>query len=123
MLNLPYADEYFDSILAFHSIYHTDYLGLKRVISEIRRVLKKDGEVFLTLNSKENDEWTSSSYEKIDQYTLLKDEATEKDVPHTYLSYDEVIELITDFEILKIQQIFDYWENKKRAHFFINCKK
>ena len=123
MLNLPYHDGYFDCILAFHSIYHTDYLGLRRVVSEIKRVLKKDGEIFITLNSKENDAWTSSNHEKVDQYTLLQDETTEENVPHTYLSYQEVLELIADFETLKIQQIFDYWADKKHAHFFINCKK
>ena len=30
MLNLPYDDEIFDCVLAFHAIYHTDLIGLKR---------------------------------------------------------------------------------------------
>ena len=123
MIYMPFEDGLFDCLLAFHSIYHTDYQGLEKVVSEINRVLTQGGEIFLTLNSKENDAWNSHTYEHIDQFTLLKDETTEKDVPHTYLSYQEVLDLLTDFKILKIQQIFDYWENKKHAHFFIRCRK
>jgi len=123
MINLPYDDEYLDCILAFHSVYHTDYEGLKNVVSKIGRVLKQGGELFITLNSKENDAWTSDVYKKIDQYTLLKDETTEENVPHTYLSYEEVLGLLKSFKTLKIQQIFNYWGGKKHAHFFINCRK
>ena len=121
MLSLPYEDDCFDCILAFHSIYHTDYEGLKTVVSEIKRVLGKGGEIFLTLNSKESDAWKSPSHKKIDQYTIVKDETTEENVPHTYLSYGEVLDLLKDFSLSKIQQIFDYWGDKKHAHFFISC--
>jgi ubiquinone/menaquinone biosynthesis C-methylase UbiE len=57
MLTLPYETKYFDCLLAFHSIYHTDYVGLKKIISEMRRVTKKDGQLFVTFNSKDSDAW------------------------------------------------------------------
>ncbi|MFC1532845.1 class I SAM-dependent methyltransferase [Thermodesulfobacteriota bacterium] len=123
MLNLPYDNNFFDCLLAFHSIYHTDFEGLGKVIYEIGRVLKKNGEMFITLNSKENDAWKIFSDRKIDEYTLIKTEGPEVDVPHTYLDYDDVLRLLINFEILKIQQIFDYGENRKHAHFFIKCAK
>ena len=122
MLNLPYDDNFFDCLLAFHSIYHTDYYGLKKVVSEIQRVLKKNGEIYITLNSKESDAWITFLDKRIDNYTLIKTEAGETDVPHTYLDYDDATRLLSDFKILKIQQIFDY-HKRKYAHFFILCKK
>ena len=30
MLELPYENKTFDCVVAFHSIYHTDYNGLKK---------------------------------------------------------------------------------------------
>ena len=41
MLNLPYEDKQFDCILCRNVISHTDTEGLKQVINQIRRVLKK----------------------------------------------------------------------------------
>ena len=71
MLSLPYETNSFDCLLAFHSIYHTDYGGLTKVISEISRVTKKDGDIFITLNSKDSDAWGLYSDKRIDEYTLL----------------------------------------------------
>jgi SAM-dependent methyltransferase len=71
MLSLPYEDNYFDCILAYHSIYHTDSMGIKQVIAEIFRVLKKDGEALLTFNSKNNPSFTKNIHRKIDENTVL----------------------------------------------------
>ena len=123
MLELPYKDKSFDGIVAFHAIYHTDYKGLEKVISEIHRVLKENGGLYLTLNSKEGHAWKIHAARRIDDYTLLKTEGPEIDVPHTYLSYEDVLQVLKKFRINKIQQIFDYWGDRKHAHFFIECSK
>jgi SAM-dependent methyltransferase len=123
MLNLPYASAYFDCLLAFHSIYHTDYTGLTRIIAEIYRVTRPSGEIFITLNSKEADAWNLYSQRRIDEYTLLKTEWAEVDVPHTYLEYKDILILLKDFQILKIQQIFDYEEDRRHAHFFVTASR
>ncbi|MBN2532739.1 MAG: methyltransferase domain-containing protein [Spirochaetales bacterium] len=126
MLDLPYDDDFFDCVLGFHSIYHTDYEGLQKVISGIYRIVKKGGELFITLNSKESDVWQQYGQyadKKIDEYTLIKTETAETAVPHTYLDYKEVLELLSGFSIIRIQQIFDYFEDRKHAHFFITCRK
>jgi len=123
MLTLPYESAFFDCVLAFHSIYHTDYSGLGKVLSEISRVTKKDGQIFITLNSKDSDAWAIYADRRIDAYTLLKTEGPEVDVPHTYLDYVDVGHLMKEFQIQKIQQIFDYWEGRKHAHFYVTAKK
>jgi ubiquinone/menaquinone biosynthesis C-methylase UbiE len=123
MLTLPYESGYFDCVLAFHSIYHTDYAGLVKVLSEIHRVTKKDGQVFVTFNSKESAAWTLFSDRKINEYTLYKTEGPEVDVPHTYVEYADVLNLMKEFEILKIQQIIDYMEDRKHAHFFVTARR
>ena len=123
MLSLPYDDAFFDCVLAFHSIYHTDYKGLSKVLSEIRRVLCEGGEAYITLNSKESDEWRLLEEAKIDDFTLMKTEPGDVDLPHTYLSYEEVMQVLARFTIVQVQQIFDYGETKKHAHFHIKLQK
>lgn len=57
MLQLPYEDETFDCIFCWNVISHTDTEGVKRAISEIRRVLKPGGECYLTFGSKSTWGW------------------------------------------------------------------
>lgn len=45
------------------------------------------------------------------------------DVPHTYLEYKDIVNLLKDFQILKIQQIFDYEEDRRHAHFFVTASR
>lgn len=53
MLTLPYEDKSVDCILCRNVISHTDTKGVNQAVSEIKRVLKTDGECYLTLGSKE----------------------------------------------------------------------
>lgn len=48
-------------IIAYHVVYHTDTEGFIKSLREIMRVLKRSGELFVTLNSK-----NSLSYHNID---------------------------------------------------------
>jgi SAM-dependent methyltransferase len=123
MLELPYADEYFDSILAFHSIYHTDMQGLLNVIREMRRVLVDGGEIFLTLNSKRSSSFRNPTNKIIDEHTIVKTEGLEKDIPHTFVDYDDIKMMLDDFQKIKIQQIEDIFEDFSGWHYFILIKK
>lgn len=123
MLSLPYRENTFDCLLAIHTVYHTDMLGLRKVIKNIYNILKPNGEAFVTFNSKENDSWKKYASRQIDRNTLIKTEEAEIDVPHTYLDYTEVVKLLKKFKIIRIQQIFNYWNNQKYAHFFVLIKK
>ena len=52
MLELSYDDSSFDCILCRNVISHQDTLGVEQIIKELYRVLKDNGEVYLTLGSK-----------------------------------------------------------------------
>ncbi|MBQ6510813.1 class I SAM-dependent methyltransferase [Candidatus Saccharibacteria bacterium] len=54
MLNLPYKNQGFDCIYCRNVISHTDTNGMKKIVSELKRVLRKDEECYLTLGSKES---------------------------------------------------------------------
>ena len=128
MLCLPYEDEQFDSIYCKNVISHTDTEGVKKVIKELYRVLKKQGECYLTLSSKETWGFKQESWPLIDENTKIRmEEGPEYKVPHFYVDYDLINELFADFIIIKVYQVIDYYEkdNKtfKSYHYHVLIKK
>jgi len=123
MLEIPFKNDTFDCVLGFLSITHTDYAGLKKLVSKITDMLKKSGRIYVTFNSKNSPAFLEKSNVKIDDYTIIKTRGLEKDIPHTYLEYNDVIKLLVNFNILKVQQIYDYYENRTSIHFFVEAEK
>lgn len=111
MLELPYEDNKFDCIICRNVISHTDTEGIKKVISEIYRVLKKYGECYLTLGSKDTWGFKQESWPLIDENTRLRmEKGPEYKVPHFYVDYELAHKLFKAFEIINIYQVIDYYE-------------
>ena len=105
MLDLPYDNESFDCILCRNVIAHTDTNGMRRVVSELRRVLRPGGECYLTLGSK-NAWGFQQDWPMVDENTKLRmEEGPEWKVPHFYADYDLVQELFKSFKIESIEHI------------------
>lgn len=108
MIALPYPDNSFDCVFVYHSISHADTEGIKKVISEIERVLKQDGVLYTSMCSKESWEFSKSGFPKIDENTVLKKEdGPENNVPHFYADIDDILSLFHNFDIDRIRHI-DY---------------
>ena len=99
MLSLPYHNNSFDCIFAYHVISHTDSLGINKIMSEIERVLKPNGEVYLTFCSKESTEYIESWFPKLDNSTLICQDEAEKGIPHYYVDLNDLKYLLTNFNI------------------------
>ena len=114
MIELPYEDNSIDCILCRNVISHTDTEGMKKIIKELKRVLRKNGECYLTLGSKDTWGFKQEDWPLIDPNTRLRmEEGPEYEVPHFYADYDLIEELFSDFDILDIYQIVDYYGDKK----------
>lgn len=103
MLNLPFRDNSFDCIIAYHVIYHTDTAGFQAALEEIRRVLRPDGELFLTLISKNTWSYEQSDRKKgIDANTLLRNEnETGEDIPHFFADLEDIKRFCINFEFIR----------------------
>jgi ubiquinone/menaquinone biosynthesis C-methylase UbiE len=123
MVSLPYKDSEFDCILAFHSIYHQDDEGIRKVISEIKRVLKPGGEAFVTFNSKNGTSFNSADVKRISGNTIVKTHGHEEGIPHYYANKEEVEELLKDFEIIEFSHKEEYYPDYIGAHFFVLLNK
>ncbi len=117
MLNLPYKDNSIDCILCINVISHTDTEGMKKIISELKRVLNKDGECYLTLGSKETWGFKREEWPLVDKNTRIRmDDGPEKGIPHFYADYPLIQELFKEFKIEKISHIEDFWEEKGKTY-------
>jgi SAM-dependent methyltransferase len=123
MLSIPFEDNSFDAVLGFHSLYHTDYVGLKTVVIKITRTLRESGRLYITFNSKSNPSFRAADNELVDSYTIIRHYGMEDGIPHTFLDYDDIITLLANYNILKIQQIQDYFDDLTSIHFFVEAEK
>ena len=116
MLNLPYENDSIDCILCRNVISHTDTEGMQKVIDELKRVLKKNGECYLTLGSKET--WGfKQDWPMVDANTkLCMEEGPEYRVPHFYADYGLIKESFKDFNIEYIRHIGNFYEDKEKIH-------
>lgn len=128
MLELPYDSESIDCILCRNVISHTDTEGMKKIVNEIYRVLKKDGECYLTLGSKDTWGFKQKDWPLVDCNTRIRmDEGPEKGIPHFYADYNLILELFCNFEIDMIYQVEDFFDNKGKKfssfHYHVLIKK
>jgi len=114
MLDLPYKDEEFDCILCRNVISHTDTEGMQKIVEEIKRVLKKDGECYLTLGSKDTWGFKQEKWPLVDPNTRVRmDEGPEKGVPHFYADYHLIKELFKEFTVEQIYQVENFYEKEE----------
>ena len=108
MLNLPYGDDSFDCIYCRNVISHTDTAGMRKIVSELKRVLRKGGECYLTLGSKQT--WGfQQDWPVVDENTKIRvEDGPENGIPHFYADYDLVVDLFRDFEIVKVFQVEEF---------------
>ena len=124
MMDMPFSDDAFDCVFAMHSAGHCDTEGMKKVLSEIRRVLKPGGTVFMTLCSKESYTFLEQGLPHPDENTVIKTDGPEKGVPHFFADHDNIKELFADLSLIKVRLTDDcyyegVWRNQK--HYFIEA--
>ena len=111
MISLPYDDEEFDCIYCRNVISHTDTDGIKKVIQELYRVMRKGAECYLTLGSKDSWGFKQASWTFVDKNTKLRmEEGPEYKIPHFFADYNLIKKLFNKFEIININQVIDYYE-------------
>ena len=80
MLDFSSEPGTFDCVVAFHSIFHTDYKGLKAVCDSITNCLKNEGRLYVTFNSKNNASYSNPLNKRIDDYTAIKTQGFEEGI-------------------------------------------
>jgi len=103
MHSLPYENNSFDCIYAYHVISHTDSEGIKKVISEIERILRPGGEVYLSFCSKESTVFRDKRWPRFDENTQISQHEAEMGIPHFYANLMDIKELLANFDVKGIK--------------------
>ena len=119
---LDFPSNKFDSVIAFNSIYHTDKKGFEKAISEIKRVLKNNGEAFITLLSKEDPSYELNSDKIVDENTRMKFEEDGSELPHFFVASEEIGNLFNEFKIISVKQVTEYFNSDKHIHYNLLLK-
>ena len=102
MLQLPFGDEEFDFVLCYNVIYHARLGDMESALAEIRRVLRKTGLLFFTLNSTRN-EWCGKGTE-LEHNTFLNFEKGDGDHEHHYSDGEEVQRLLGGWRVERLRE-------------------
>ncbi|MBN1502162.1 class I SAM-dependent methyltransferase [Candidatus Woesearchaeota archaeon] len=100
MENLPYKNDFFDAVLSHFVIQHGNIGKIEKSISEIHRILRKDGLLFITVPSTGHPEFLTG--QEIEKNTKINIDAIDGKMPHHYFTQKEIRELFREFEILKL---------------------
>lgn len=120
---LPFNDSSYDCLLAYHSLYHSDSIGMIKIVSEMYRVLKSGGEAYLTLISKSHPDYSMDNLKAIDSNTRMKPEEDGSIIPHYFIQFDEIEKLLHPFQVIKIKHVEDFFHGKSSWHYFVHCRK
>lgn len=125
MSRLPYPDQSFDCIFAYHVISHTNSIGLEKTIAEIERVLKPNGEVYLSFCSKESTEFAEKKHPMLDKNILICQDELEKGIPHFYADLNDLELLLANFQVELIKHTEYYYDfkdkNRREKFYYVNA--
>jgi len=124
MTSLLYEDNYFDGILCHFVIQHGKIEQIKKAISEIYRVLRKEGNLYLSVPSVKHPEYFTG--EEIEPRTKINIDAIDGNVLHHYFAEDEIRNLFNKFDIIKLKHVefpSERDHNKKAAAYLLYAKK
>lgn len=100
MKNLPYKASSFDAVLCLHAIYHQKLRQIQQTISEIQRVMKKEGLILINFLSRRTYSYGKGT--ELEKDTFMEECGTEKGVLHHYSDEEEVQKLLRKFRILDL---------------------
>ena len=100
MTALPYEDGFFDAVICNHVIQHGTIAEIKVAISEIHRILRKGGILFLVAISTNHPKYLTGT--EIEPNTRINTDSVDGDLPHHFFTEEELRALFTKpFEIVK----------------------
>ncbi len=108
---LPYEDNFFDAVISIQVIHHARITIIREAISEIERVLRPNGLVFITVAksaTKKEGQWESK---KIEPRTIIPLEGKERGLTHYYFTK---LLLRKEFKNFKI---YDIWVDSNKRHY------
>ena len=75
--------------------------GIQRTISEVQRILRKNGKFYFTVPKYPPSGWKNMRYKLVEKQTYIPLEGFEKNIPHYFFKEKELGKSLEGFEILE----------------------
>jgi len=115
---LPYSDDFFDAVIAVRVLHHTFIEKIGRIASEIARITKVGGYLYIEAPTYEKalkKKLEGAKSEEPEPGTFVPLEGEEVGVPHHHFRLDEMLTVFENFKPLKL-------EEKDEHYFFTGVK-
>ncbi len=104
----PYQNDFFDAVIAVRVIHHTLNSNILKIVSEIDRVLRPGGYLFLQVPGYESETFDPGTM-WAEPGTLIARGGPEKGVPHHYFKKNELLETFSDYTVKEIHYKSDHY--------------
>ncbi len=104
--DFPYKDNFFDAVISVQVIHHAKIKQIEKCISEIERVIKPKGYVFVTVTKCKYHKSTKTKMKIIEPNTYIMLNGFEKGVPHHIFNITRLRKYFNKFKII------DIWTDK-----------
>lgn len=121
MTEIPFIDNYFDSVLSTNVIHHAPLPEIKATIDEIHRVLKKNGTLLVTVAS--DSDYRNHTGIRIEDNTYVSTERDEVGIPHHFFRKEELAACFERFEILSLDEELISAKEGNRGHLQLKALK
>lgn len=102
MHHLPFSNGSFDSIIAYGSLYYSNWEGIRQSVAEIYRGLKKGGSAFILTRTKDDCRLGQGIGNDKNTYIINTDETNEQGMRNCFLDEDDVRELFKEFNNISL---------------------
>lgn len=122
--NLPYASNFFDYVIAWHSIYYNNFNNMKKAIDQIHRILNTNGITLISFIAKGDFRQKYGKLVSKNTYMGKKDAYDHADLTYSIPNLNVLKKILKNFTILSIGYNEMYFNPKQRTcHLLVIAKK
>jgi ubiquinone/menaquinone biosynthesis C-methylase UbiE len=121
MSELPFIDGSFDALVSTNVLHHGRGSEIKRALSEVHRVIKRNGVAFVVTLSKKDFRYGHGK--RLEPDTYLFTEGDEQGIVHHFFSEEELLSYFGQFDVLFLEEELIPVGRGSRAHFHLRLKK
>ncbi len=122
MWDLPFINDYFDSVICTNVLHHGKLLQIKQTIREVHRVMKEAASAFFVVLS--TADFRRGNGRKLEPNTYVFTEGEERGIIHHFFTRRELETCFRKFEIISLEErLIPVEQGGNRAHFLVRLRK
>lgn len=98
----PYKDGFFDAVISIQVIHHNLLKDIVFTVNEIKRILKREGLIFLTFPLRQGFYVKKKNMKKVETRTYILLTGQEKGLPHHFFTIPELKRVFRAFRLNEI---------------------